>query len=311
MKILIISGGISSERKISFFSAREVKKALVQNGCFVEIFDLKEGYLKLRKVVKEFDVLFPVLHGEEGEGGKLHKFLATLDKPFIGGDWKGFKKGWYKLSFKKFCDENKVPTAPWKQIKSKKDILKFGFPCVLKASSGGSSKEVAILRDQSDLKKASVKKILKLNDWLLVEKYLPGIEVTVGILKDKPLPVIEVIPPKGGWFDYENKYSGATRELPNAPSLTERQREEVQTIALKIHKLLNLRHYCRIDFIVERQEDSEGRFIVAEGMPYALEVNTIPGLTSESLFPKAAQALDISFPALTYRLVQMAIQSKS
>lgn len=295
MKILIITGGISSERKISLISAIAVKKALEETNHEVKLYDLREGLLKLKKLIQSFDVIFPVLHGEEGEGGELQKFLFIQNKPFVGGDWKGFKKGWYKISFKKFCDEINIKTANWKIVKSEKDILRFGFPSVLKSSSGGSSKEVVILNSKKDLGK--VKKLLKSKNPIFVEKFLEGAEVTVGVVGNQALPVIEIIPPEDGWFDYKNKYSGQTKELPNAPSLNKKERGEVENTALKIHQKLNLGHYSRIDFIF-----SNGIFNV-------LEVNTIPGLTPQSLLPKAAQAAGMDFPMLINKLIELSINS--
>ncbi|MBI4036010.1 ATP-grasp domain-containing protein [Candidatus Daviesbacteria bacterium] len=298
MKVLIITGGTSSERPVSLKSARQVKKGLEESNHQATLFDLKKGKEKLKETAKKFDVIFPVLHGEEGEGGTLQKLLADIGKPFVGGDPKGFKEGWYKISFKKFCNKNKILTAPWKKVKSKIDMIKFGFPSVLKASNGGSSKEVIILKTEGDLKKADCQKLLKSNTDLFVERFLPGIEVTAAILDNKALPLIEIVPPKGGWFDYKNKYSGATKEITNAPSVNKSLTKSVQKMALKIHQLLNLGSYSRIDFII------------FEGKPYVLEINTIPGLTSESLFPKAAKAVGISFPKLMDKLVKMAYEEK-
>ena len=296
MKILIISGGISSERKISFTSARHVKKALQEVGYRVKIFDLKDGYEKLEDLSRDYDIIFPVIHGEEGEGGKLNKFLATLGKPYVGGNWKGYKKGWYKIPFKKFCEKNNIPTSPWQKIKTKQEIKNFGFPSVLKSSSGGSSKEVAILKTSKDLRSYPCYKLLKSNLPLFVEKHLSGIEVTVGILRNEALPIIEIIPPKGSWFSYENKYSSITKELVNAPSLDNTLKRKVQEIALGIHKKLNLGAFSRIDFIISKN------------VPYCLEVNTIPGMTAQSLFPLASKEAGITFPQLVKKLVTSAFE---
>jgi len=299
MRILIITGGTSSERRISLMSARQVKKNLEKVGYKIKLFDLKKGLKKLKKIYKDFDVIFPVIHGEEGEGGKLQKFLSKLGKPFVGGDYKGYKQGWFKIPFKKWCEQNNIPTAPWKKIKNKKDILKFGFPSVLKSSSGGSSREVVILKSKNYLKNHLVNKLFKLNFPLFVEKYLPGIEVTVAVLGDKALPVIEIVPPEGGWFDYQNKYWGATQEIPHAPSLDEKTKKEVQKIAEKIHQGFRLGQFSRIDFMI------------SNGKPYVLEINTIPGLTASSLLPKAAQAAGIFFPKLLDRIIKMAVKNES
>ncbi|OGE30627.1 hypothetical protein A2631_03660 [Candidatus Daviesbacteria bacterium RIFCSPHIGHO2_01_FULL_44_29] len=300
LKILIISGGGSSERKISLWSAKQVKLALRSKGYKVKVFDLRRGTDDLKKLSKSFDVIFPVLHGEEGEGGELQKFLTTLKVPFVGGDWKGFKKGWFKISFKKYCDQENIKTAPWKRINSItlsgviREVCRFGFPCVFKTSNGGSSREVMVLKSEHDLKLPNFKRLSRSGADLMVEKFLIGIEVTCALLDDRALQLIEIRPPGDGWFDYENKYSGDSEEIPNAPSLNEETKQKVQQIALSIHQDLKLGQYSRIDFIV------------SSGEPFALEVNTIPGLTANSLFPKAAKAAGIEFPELMQQLVKTA-----
>lgn len=292
MNVLIITGGNSSERKVSLISAKNVKKALDNKNHKVHLFDLRQGLTSLNNIAGEFEVLFPVLHGEEGEGGELHKHLNKFKTPIVGTkNHKAFKKGWFKIPFKQFCEEHEITTSPWKKVWNKKDLIDFGFPSVLKSSSGGSSKEVVILKNKNDLNSYAVRKLLNSNLDLFVEKYLPGVEVTAGILDGKALPLIEIVPPIGTWFDYKNKYSGVTQEIPHAPSLSEKLRREVGLIAEKIHNTLDLGSYSRIDFMV------------SNNLPYAIEVNTIPGLTSESLFPKAAKACGVAFEDLIHKLV--------
>ncbi|KKR16632.1 MAG: hypothetical protein A2965_00575 [Candidatus Levybacteria bacterium RIFCSPLOWO2_01_FULL_40_96] len=292
MKILILTGGDSSEREISLLSAKMVKKVLKENNHAVRFYDLRRGYEPLKKFAKKFDVLFPVLHGEEGEGGILHKFLSKLNKPIVGTrNYKGMSEAWHKIFFKKYCDENNIKTSPWKIVRGKQDILEFGFPSVFKTSSGGSSKEVFILRSEKDLNDLPTN---LLNQEAFVEEYLPGVEVTVGILNGKALPIIEIIPPKGEFFSYENKYTPRTQEIPFAPSLNRKVQKEIQDIALRIHKHFNLGSYSRIDFIV------------SDGVPYVLEVNTIPGLTPGSLLPKQAKAAGISFNEFIEELLKTA-----
>lgn len=295
MRILLLTGGNSSERKISLLSAMEVKKTLLKNGHLVKIYDVKNGYLPIKNFAKEYDMLFPVLHGEEGEGGKLHKYLFGLKKPVVGSkNYKGFQNAWYKIPFKKFCDKNGIKTSKWKVVKNKNDVIRFGFPCVLKASNGGSSREVIILKSEKDLKKNSFKKLINLKTPLFVEQYLKGNEVTVGIINNKVLPIIEIIPPKGSWFSYKNKYTNSTQEIPFAPSLDNETQEKIKIITLNIHNLFALGTYSRIDFIV------------CDKIPYVLDVNTIPGLTLGSLLPKQAKAAGMTFNQMVEELVKSA-----
>lgn len=296
MKILVISGGISSERNVSLKSAKAVKYAIEKNGYQCIIFDLKKGLSALKKIISQYDIVFPVLHGEEGEGGKLQEFIKNTGIPYVGGNPQGFKQGWNKIYFKQFCDSNNIITPRWKRIKYLVDVEEFGFPSVLKSSNGGSSLEVVILKSSEDIKNNETQKLLNSGLPLFIEEYLSGIEVTVGILGVKALPIIEIRPPKGEWFDYKNKYTGATQEIIGAPSLNKNSQKQVQDLALQIHKKLDLGPYSRIDFIVYKN------------IPFVLEINTIPGLTDQSLFPKAAQADGISFEKLVKELINLSFK---
>lgn len=295
MKILILTGGNSSERTVSLTSARTVKKALQQNGHQVKLYDLRKGYQGIIDEAKKIDVLFPVLHGEEGEAGPLHKFLSKINKPIVGTrNYKGLDKAWHKIPFKKYCDENNITTPAWKIVKNKQDILKFGFPCVLKASNGGSSREVAILKSKADLEKSAARKILKSGTPLFVEKYIKGTEITVGNLNEKVLPFLEIVPPNNGWFNYKNKYDGSSQEIPFAPSVSKTTQQQVVKIFLKIQEHFNLGSYFRADFIV------------SNGIPYVLDINTIPGLTPGSLFPKQALSAGLTFGEMLEALINSA-----
>jgi D-alanine-D-alanine ligase len=295
MRILILTGGDSSERTVSLTSAKTVRKALQANGHQVKLYDLAKGYAGIVTQARKFDVLFPVLHGEEGEAGKLHKFLSKIGKPIVGTrNYQGMNKAWHKIPFKRYCDKNSIVTPAWKIVKNKEDVLRFGFPCVLKASNGGSSREVAILKSRDDLNKTPARKILESGVPLFVEKYIKGVEITVGILNGKVLPFLEIIPPNNSWFNYENKYDGTSQEIPFAPSIPKATQQKVTEIFLKIQKHFDLGSYFRADFIV------------SDGVPYVLDINTIPGLTPGSLFPKQALAAGFAFPQMLEELINCA-----
>ncbi len=298
MKILIVTGGTTSERRISFMSAQQVKKGLEESGHKVKLYDLKKGKVS-KNLVKDFDVIFPLIHGKQGEDGTLYQSIINTGKPYVGCDPEATKKAFDKIISNKFFDQNNFPRPKWKIVKSIEDIMKFGFPCVLKAASGGSSREVVILRSEKDTKQSLVKKVLSLKDVLFVEQFIKGIEITVSVLFNQPLPVLEIIPPHGGWFDYKNKYSGESQEIVHAPSVDKEIQILAQQIALEIHKKFNLSPYSRTDFIV------------SNNIPYVLEVNPPcgVGLTSQSLLPKEATAAGISFPELLDKLVKAAYKS--
>jgi len=297
MNILVVTGGLSSERKISLMSARNVALGLKQKGYKVKLYDLKQGYENIRFLVKEFDVIFPVLHGEEGEGGRLHKYLVKFNKPIVGtSNFEGLHKAWDKVSFKKFCDKNSILTPRWKIVKNQAHVRKFGFPVVLKSSSGGSSREVLIVKSEKDFKHNLLKRLLKPDISVFAERFIQGTEVTVGIMENRALPIIKIVPPKGEWFSYKNKYLSETKEIVDPSDISQVTKCKLQKIALDIHRKFKLGSYSRIDFILEK------------GKPYVLEVNTIPGLTKESLLPKMAKAEGIEFKDFVNLLVKIALR---
>ena len=213
----------------------------------------------------------------------------------MGSGSKACKSGWDKIQFKKFCQKSGIKTPPWFILSPKnKARLLTKIPFVIKPSDSGSSVDVFIVKNKKDLKILNLDKLFRTYKNLLVEDFIVGIEATVGILGEKALPVVEIRPPKGEWFSFENKYSGKTKEIPNAPSLAFEKIKELQKIALRIHNQLGYRDFSRSDFIVAK-----------DGI-YALEINTIPGLTPQSLLPKAAEAAGIAFDKMIKRLVAMA-----
>lgn len=294
MNILLITGGSSSERTVSLRSAKGVREALLQLGHTVTVFDFRLGYAKLKLSLKKVNLVFPVMHGKEGEDGTLYRFLQNNHIPYVGSDPAGARTAFDKVLFKKFCETKSIRTAPWRIVKNTKAIARFGLPCVLKAAHGGSSHEVALIQSAKELMSKKVQNILGLPCRSYVETLLHGEEITVGVLRGKPLPVVEITPPEDGWFDYKNKYSGKSRELPFAPSVPLKLQHEAQRIARRIHNDLQLGAYSRSDFIVQN------------GKLYILETNTPGGvgLTAESLLPKAALAAGMNFTQLITCIIQ-------
>ncbi len=295
MRVLIVSGGNADEKEISLMSASNVKTALKKREHFVEVFDISRGLMELKKILINFDVIFPVLHGIEGEGGSLQKFLETNKIKFVGSGSTACKNSWNKAIFKKICDENKILTPKWFTInKNKIKLLKSKNNFVIKPIGNGSSVDVFIIKTKKDLKKINFKYLFSKYKELLIEDYIEGIEFTVGVLGNKVYPVLEIIPPQGGWFDYKNKYNNKTQEIVPTPNLNNKQVDRLQKITYRTHKLVGCKHFSRTDFIMK------------DNLFYILDLNTIPGLTKYSLFPKIAAAGGIPFEDLTDKLVRMA-----
>ncbi len=273
-------GGRSSERDISLKTGRAIADALMRLGHEVVELDL-EPDLACRLLDLKPDKVFVALHGPYGEDGRVQGLLDLLGIPYTGSGVLGSALAMDKDITKRLLLSEGIPTPKWVCFRKGEPSPGWdSFPAVVKPADQGSSVGLSVVRSVEELE-LSVKELFALTDKVLVESFVEGRDMTVGILKDRALPVIEVRPKKG-IYDYESKYTkGATEYLFLEDQDLSR---ELQEIALKVHRLLSLKDMSRVDFRV----DTNGR-------PYVLEVNTVPGMTELSLFPMACQRAGISF----------------
>jgi D-alanine-D-alanine ligase len=254
----------------------------------------------------ECDVVFNALHGGSGEDGTLQACLDFLGIPYTGSGALACGLAMNKILSKHLVSMDGVPLAKGffisKTSLDRMDVEKkiqkeIGFPAVFKPNNQGSSVGVSVVRGPDQLGNA-ISKAVALDDSFIVEEYIDGSEITVSILGDTVLPVLE-IRPKQGFYDYSNKYtSGASEYLVPAP-LDPKIAEAIQSSALQAYRSLGCRVYARVDFRLSK-----------ENRHYYLEVNTLPGMTSNSLVPKAARAAGIEFPELLEKIIRLSIQDK-
>lgn len=295
MNILVLGGGDSPEREVSLRSAKAVASAAREAGFNVAEADPADGLSILDNLAKNTIVL-PILHGKNGEDGVLQAELEKRDLAYLGSDAKVSAACFDKWQTRQTLLAAGV-TMP-RAVRVNKDTYKnqplAKEPHVLKIIHGGSSIGTLIVRDPGNINPEQVKEIFAMENQAVLEELVEGIEITIPILDQTALPPIEVVPPQGGEFDYENKYNGASAELCPPPSLNEEQIKNAQKIAQRVHKAMGCRHLSRVDTIMR----SDGSFVV-------LEINTIPGLTSQSLFPKSAAVAGITMPELIKRFVEL------
>lgn len=303
LKIALLAGGTSSERDVSLRGAFAVSKALEKLGYKYEFFDPAYDLPKLVNRAREFDCAFLVVHGPGGEDGTLQGFLDSIGIPYQGAGTLGsalaMHKGLSKLLYQQAglkVPEGKSFLKDFSQeIKNYAKYL--GFPVVVKPATQGSSIGLSIAKNEKNLKEAC-EKAFSVDDEILIEKYLKGREITVGILDETPLPVVEIIPKFSDFFDYQTKYTpGFAEEICPAP-LPENLTQKAQQYGLIAHKALKLRHYSRTDMILVGEEI------------YVLETNTIPGMTETSLLPLAAKVAGYSFENLIKKLIELALKDK-
>lgn len=297
-KILVICGGTSSERDVSLRSGGAVAAALSAEGYDVTTHDSDVTDAQLRMS----DVVFPVLHGAGGEDGTFQERLEALGIPFVGSGSTASKLCMDKAAYREFVAKNtiRMPAGSVVTHHTYIDHPLTKQPHVLKPIDGGSSIDTHIIRDVDDVETMPISLSFTRHHTMLLEELIIGTELTVGVLRDTALPVIEIIPPQNAEFDYTNKYNGATQELCPPQHVSAEVQVKVQSLAQDVHRLTNCRDMSRSDFIVTRT-----------GKCYLLETNTIPGMTETSLFPKMARTAGLSMPELTKQLVEMALERRS
>jgi len=296
LKIAVMLGGPSAEREVSLRSGAAVAKALRSLGHEVVEIDPQNSEFNLPN---KTDVVFLALHGTYGEDGTVQGQLEKVGAVYTGCDAEASRIAFDKVLTKRRCAKNGIPTAKFFVVNSMETPWPGGWqpPLVVKPVRQGSSVGLQFVERVEDWYTA-LEESLKFDSEVLVEEKIVGSECTVGILGDKPLPIVEVRP-KVGAYDYLNKYTaGRTEYFCPAPvdaTLTKR----IQEAAIGAFKAIGGRDYARVDVMVR-----------ANSEPVVLEVNTLPGMTETSLLPKAAFAAGLNYGQLCQRMVDLALKRK-
>ena len=298
IRVLVLAGGNSPEREVSERSGVSVAAALGQAGYEVTVADPADSFQTLLPALKSIDVVFPALHGAGGEDGQLQQFLEQQQIKFVGSGSQASELCFDKAAYDQLLVKEGILTPRTELVSFEEfgSTALAGEPFVLKPNDGGSSIDTIIARNVSRQDTAAIQAAFGRHPKLLLQALITGVEITVAVLGTKSLPVIEILPPADQEFDYENKYNGATREICPPEHVSEAQQTEAQRLAERIHKLCNCRDMSRTDIIINEV-----------GKLYVLETNTIPGLTDQSLLPKAAGVAGIDMPSLCDQMVKAAL----
>jgi D-alanine-D-alanine ligase len=297
LNIGVLLGGFSSERKVSLKSGRAVVKALRGLGHPVKVIDVRSP--NIIKSLKGIDFAFIVLHGKFGEDGTVQRILEKQHIPYTGPRPKASQSCFDKAITKQVLTRHKIPTALYIKlcILHPVSCIPLDFPLVIKPCREGSSVGISIAHNDRELK-AGLKKAAKYDSAIILEQFIKGREVTVGILGQTPLPLVEVRP-KQGFYSFKAKYQDKTTEYIVRPRFPAKVVRQIQNTALKAYKALGCSGLSRVDLIY-----SPGKG------PFVLEINTIPGMTERSLLPKAARAVGIEFPQLCEKIILLAVRTK-
>jgi len=290
----VLYGGWSSEREISLCSGTCVIESLKRQGYRVKPIDVQPDSIKRFKGI---DIAFVALHGRPGEDGTIQGILEFLGIPYTGSGVLGSAIGMDKITSKRIFNALDIPTPQYQyhtQINIDEVISNLDFPIVVKPKAEGSSVGITIVETRKDLKGA-IRKARKYKD-LFFEQYIPGKMVTCGIINDVPLPVLEIAPKKRKFYDYKSKYTEGMTEYIVPARIPERQYKKIQKYALAAHYAIGAHGFSRVDFVLDNAHS-----------PYVLEVNTIPGLLSESNLPLEARAIGLRYDDLIFEILKTSL----
>jgi D-alanine-D-alanine ligase len=331
LKIAVLFGGASSERDVSIASAAQVVKALRSLGHVVSAVDTATGALNtaqeetlfsagvsakappslggLGKLAEDpaaffadpafnaLDLVFIALHGGAGEDGRLQAMLDLRGLPYTASGVIGSACAMDKDIAKRLMRHAGVPTPDWLMapVDASTVELTLGWPVVVKASKQGSTVGLSVVRTSSEYP-AAIERAFQHDDEVLIEQFIPGRELTVGVLDGQPLSVGEIVLTRSEIFDYEAKYQpgGAIEVFP--AEIDDAETAKIQLLGATVAQALKLRDYCRIDF----RRDADGGL-------WCLEANTLPGMTAMSLLPQSAAVSGLSFPELCQKICDIAL----
>ena len=293
-KIAVLMGGPGSERDVSLATGRGVSKALRSLGADIVDVDVQDENFALPK---DIDLAFITIHGTFGEDGQLQKILEERGVPYTGDGVEASRTAFDKILSKEKFREHNIVTPEWEVVEIGKRPT-ISVPLVVKPARQGSTVGVVIVKNARELDSA-MEEAGKYDQRLLIEKFVSGRELTIGVLGDQALPILEIIP-KGGFYDFNNKYpflnpqGGGGAEHVCPAKIEPNKTKQIQEEALRAFRALGLVVYARVDVLLSDSGD-----------PFVLEVNTIPGMTEASLLPDAAAAAGINYVDLCARIITL------
>ncbi len=330
LNIAVFVGGTSPEREVSKSSGKAIFEAINSLGYKCVLIDpaygtfqpdeeekyfAKEDFSEIKNenliktinsdILNNIDLVFLALHGKCGEDGIIQSLLELKGVKYTGSGVLSSTIAMDKDFSKTIFQKNNVNTAAWFTVAKRykiNDIIKtiktkFGYPCVIKPNDQGSTVGMTIAKNDDELKNA-IELALSFSDLALIEEYIPGREMTVAILNHNPLPVLEIIP-KNGFYNYESKYTEGMSEYIVPAEIPDDVFKNLQEQAVKAFHSLRCKIYGRVDFRLNE-----------DNIPYCLEVNTLPGMTSTSLVPKMAKVIGTSFEELIDKIIRDSLDGK-
>ena len=291
MKVCVVMGGVSAEREVSLKTGNAVFDACRKLGFEVSQIVIKNDYRLFLKDFKNCDIVFNALHGPIGEDGIIQLWFEENNIAYTGSGPKSSSICMDKNNSKKIVKDLGFATPKWNLVSRGISSSLINYPCIVKPSSQGSTYGLSIVNNAGKLNKA-INFAKKYDSNVLIEEYISGREITVGVLDGKALPIVE-IRPKHGIYDYECKYKPGMSSYLCPAKLNDQMTRKIKFDSELIFKALGCKGYGRIDYMIDKNMNY-----------YFLELNTLPGMTSTSLLPIAAKALNISFNDLVHKIIK-------
>ena len=295
-KIAVLMGGPSSEREVSLSSGKAMFAACAALGYDAISLEFENDILSHLDTLKSVDIVLIALHGGIGENGRIQGMFESLGIRYTGSDALSSTICMDKHISKLLAEDVGIATPRWKRIRKGQSIYKneFDYPFVVKPNSEGSTIGLTIVHNENDYDSA-VEEAFKYDDEILIEEFISGKEITVSIVGEDVLPIIE-IRPEHGLYDYECKYTKGLTEYICPAELNKDLTKRIKQTAFEVYKLLKCRHYGRVDLRLDNNNQH-----------WFLELNTLPGMTDTSLVPKAAKAAGISFEQLIGNIIKQSL----
>ncbi|MCD6353414.1 MAG: D-alanine--D-alanine ligase [Proteobacteria bacterium] len=293
-KIGVLRGGLSPEREIAFKTGQAVLNALLKKNYQAVGIDV-DRFITERLLEEKIDTAFIALHGSWGEDGSIQGLLEMTGTPYTGSGVLASALAMNKVMAKKIFCYHQIPTPEFQVLSYRCNVseITMELPLIVKPVCGGSTIGTTIATSRNELEEA-LKSAAGYDQEILVERYVKGVDITVGIINGEPLPVIEIVP-ESGFYDYTSKYTPGKTEYIIPARLSQERAESAQKMGVTAYQALQCAGAARVDFWM----DKKGNLAI-------LEVNTIPGLTETSLLPLAAAEAGIDFPTLIERMLLLA-----
>lgn len=292
-KVAVLFGGNSDEKEVSLHTGLAVIEAIKKDYEIVSI-NMGNEYSDLYKKLIDVDVVFIALHGGYGEDGRLQKYLDKHSIQYTGSGSLASSIAMDKNKTKIIAKKHNIPVIEWEMINKNSNSIstKLEYPLIIKPNDGGSTIGIYYVENINKFK-SSVSSAFSYSDNLMIEKYIKGREISVPILDNQILPLIEILP-SGFIYDYDSKYKTNGSKYIIPAKINDKLVRLISEAALSIYKAIGCRHYARVDFLLDNNKY------------FLLEVNTLPGLTSTSLVPKSANYVGLSYRKLVKSIIKLA-----